>query len=883
MLQLGLMAATVLATSAGRGHAAETPREVLPGHPRVRKVPAPRDFFGFEVGSRHLRHDQVVDYFRGLGKASPRVTIIPYANSHGGRPLLVAAITSASNSKRLDAIRASRPALTGGTRAESDPDQPLVMYMGYSIHGDEASAVNAAPIVAYHLASSKSEQVRRRLEAAVYLVDPALNPDGIDRFANWSNENRGRFPSDAAVDREHNQPWPGGRTNYYWFDLNRDWLPLVHPESRGRVGLFHRWKPNVVLDFHEMSGRSSYFFQPGVPERNNPLTPPRNFELTRRFAAEHARSMDAAGELYYTEERFDDFYAGKGSTYPDLHGAIGILFEQGSTRGLRLKSDRGERTFAETVANQVRTSLSSLAAADDLREELLEYQRRFYARGLREAESDELNAYVLTGEASRIESAAELLSRHDIEVSVPAKTIHLGGERWRSGTALVIPIAQPEATMLRSLMDPRQEFRENIFYDVSTWYLPAALDLTLHRHDGDLPPSWISGLGESRVGNSVSRSGPSFDRQEQAAGYLFSAVALKAPRVVARLHEIDADVRVTTEPIETRRGGVAERWPAGTFVVLRQPNRDRWARVLDALAGAAEDDGVVAEPLESGLTPGGPDLGSDSLIRIPVCKPLLVVGPGTRAYAAGSLLHHLDVRMAQPAVVVDTFDFLRAELDNYTCVILPDGSYGSWDDSQATRIRRYVESGGTVVATASAANWLDRRELISIPKARTDEGSGTGGVAGDDPAGDGDESLEATPPFGRARERAALESIAGAFFQTRVDPTHPLGFGFPNSSVPVFRHHARLYPVGENPYQTAARYTGVIAGYASQRNRERLRGSAAVWADSLGRGRFILIADNPVFRGYVRSAERFFSNAVLLGPTLRIPAAPVSPENPGGQ
>ena len=220
------------------------------------------------------------------------------------------------------------------------------MYLGYGVHGDEASAMNASPLVVYHLASSLSDSVVDSLERSVFLLDPSLNPDGGSRFAHWANENRGKNASQDPSDREHQQDWPGGRTNYYWFDLNRDWLPATHPESRGRIQLFHEWKPNVVLDFHEMGSSSSYFFQPGIPARTNPLTPARNVELTKLFAG-FLRQADGFPPGNYSSPRrsFDDFYIGKGSTYPDVNGAVGILFEQGSTRGLRMKNDRFERSF----------------------------------------------------------------------------------------------------------------------------------------------------------------------------------------------------------------------------------------------------------------------------------------------------------------------------------------------------------------------------------------------------------------------------------------------------------------------------------------------------------------------------------------------------------
>jgi hypothetical protein len=852
-----ILTGIVLAQAVGPLQAGD-PAAVLPDDERIADLKSPADFFGFPIGSRHLRHDQVHAYFQYLAEHSDRAKAIPYGQTHGRRPLSVLAISDAGHIKQLDLQRNKRSELTTGNVAKVPDDSLLVMYLGYSVHGDEASAMNAAPLVAYHLCSSLSDEAGAWLKQGIYLVDPALNPDGIDRFANWANENRGRFPSPQGIDREHIQPWPGGRTNYYWFDLNRDWLPLAHPESRGRLRLFHQWKPNVVLDFHEMGGTSTYFFQPGVPARTNPLTPRRNQELTQQLAIEHAKALDDANELYFTKEQFDDFYMGKGSTYPDLHGAVGILFEQGSTRGLRLVNDLTDRHFRDTVANQVRTSLSSLRGAVRLKPELLEFQRAFYQQALESGQAGQMQAYVLTGSPSRIAAAAELLRRHAIRAHVPPQAIHLSGAQYATGRALVIPTAQPEITFVRSLMEPLQSFKENLFYDVSTWHLPSALDLQMHQHATDLPESWLTDATPAQAAP--------WQADQTCTGYAIRPEELAAPRLIARLMRIDADVRISTKPMQARKGDT--HWPAGTYLVLRQPNASRWNRILEVLDRAATRDGITAEPIASSMNEMGPDQGSSTVRRLPRCRPLLVVGSGTSAYEAGAIWHFLDVRMGQPVTLVDTSQLAAADLHEYSCVILPGGNYNSWDTRQVTLLKDYVRSGGTLIGISSAITWMQQQEILPAAAEQKKSVQETGST---------DQMPQQTEiRFGDAGDARALESIAGAFFLTRIDPTHPLAFGFPDAEVPVFRDHTQRFTLPQNPYQTAARYTGVIAGYVSERNRTRLIPSAAAWVSASGKGRCILLADNPVFRGYVRSSERFLTNAILVGPAINVPAAPVT-------
>ncbi|HBE68287.1 MAG TPA: hypothetical protein DDW52_09090, partial [Planctomycetaceae bacterium] len=808
---------------------AEPPTEVLPEHERVGDLKSPAEFFDFEIGSRHLRHDQVVSYLKYLSDASDRVTLVEYGKTHGQRPLATVIISSANDGDQLEILAAKRQEITQHPDRPTPSEAKLVMYMGYGVHGDEASAMNAVPLVAYHLASSLAAEVLQYLQNGIYIVDPALNPDGNDRFANWANENRGQFPSADAADREHQQPWPGGRTNYYWFDLNRDWLPTTHPESQGRLKLLHKWKPNVVLDYHEMSGSGSYFFQPGIPARNNPLTPSKNLELTRRFAAEHAKSMNAAGELFYTEESFDDFYIGKGSTYPDLHGSVGILFEQGSTRGLKLKNDRTNRHFRDAIANQVRTSLSSLAAANANRADLLDYQREFYANAIAQAAASDVTAYILKGTESRIDAAAGILNTHSITCYQPASAMRLDGITYPATEVLVVPTNQPEYTFLRSLMEPMQSFRENIFYDVSTWHLPSSMDLEYVSFSAEIPANWLANRWQ--VKNTVNPNELS-EGAANGVGFAFAPTELGAAGLAATIQTNGGHLRVGFKTVQPDRRG--PKLPRGTYYLLKQPNAENWDALCQVIAREASAMGIEVHPLSSSMTSRGPDLGSDNLVAIPKCNPLLVVGEGTRAYTAGAIWHHLDHRMRQPATLVETSRLRSVDLNSFSCIILPDGSFGGWSAAEASALKDYVRQGGTVIGVATAIKWMASNDLININTAK--------------PKLEQKTVTSKEIPFGEASSAAALESIAGAFLMTRVDQTHPLAFGFPDGRVPVFRDHSAMYSSPSNTYQVAARYTGVEAGYVSRRNRDQLSDSVAVWAETYGSGRFIMLAENPVFR-----------------------------------
>ena len=356
---------------------------------------------------------------RTLAAASDRIQIENRGKTYEDRPLFLLTITSEDNHKKLDQIKADHIALTepGGENLDTST-MPAVVYQGFSIHGNEPSGANAGLLVAYHLAASQSDQVEELLENTVILFDPSFNPDGLQRFSQWANTHKAQNITPDSNDREYNEAWPRGRTNHYWFDMNRDWLPVQLNESKARIASFIDWLPNVLTDHHEMGTNETFFFQPGIQSRVNPLTPKKNQELTMAIGKYHEKALNKIGSLYYTEEDYDDFYYGKGSTYPDVNGSIGILFEQASSRGHAQETANGLLTFPFTIRNQFTAALSTLEAAHALKKDLLDYQRNFYNSARTEGTKSRDKAIVFGNQkdASTSYRLAEVLLRHDIKV-----------------------------------------------------------------------------------------------------------------------------------------------------------------------------------------------------------------------------------------------------------------------------------------------------------------------------------------------------------------------------------------------------------------------------------------------------------------------------------
>ena len=852
-------------------------------------VPKPAESLGHEVAEWHVRHDQLVRYMEELATASPRVSLELQGRTHEGRPQVLVTITSEENHQRLEEIRRTHLAGLSSTKnaTESSPEipenQPAIVWLGYSIHGDEASGSNASMVVAYHLAAGQGENLEKLLQSTVVLLDPSLNPDGLGRFAQWANGHRGRQPARDPAHREHRQVWPGGRVNHYWFDLNRDWLLLRHPESRNRVRTFHHWRPHLLGDFHEMGSDSTYFFQPGVPERKNPLIPEKNLELTRRIGRFHAKALDQAGQLYFTEESFDDFYPGKGSTYPDLNGSIGVLFEQASVRGHRQETVNGTKVFADAVRNQFLTSLSMLEAARELRPELVHYQQDFAREARVEASEGDTAGWVFAApeDPARMQELLDLLRQHHVEVRRLGKALKFEEATFAPTTALFVPADQDSYRLSKALFETRTTFQDSTFYDVSAWTLPLAFGVPSR----PIPrKSFSKGIvGDPAEVVLAPRDTPLGEDEQKAYAYLVDGEGYFTHRALRRLQEADVRARVASRPFKSITGGDLHSFPRGTLVVLssgQPPEVD----LADLMATIAEQDSLAVRPVATGLTEVGVDLGSASLRPLRRPRPVLLVGRGVDRYEAGEVWHLLDHRFGIELPMVDLYAVDTLDFTAYTHLLMVNGRYDSLADAAVEEIRRWVLKGGVVVATKDAAAWAQKRLLrppdedASKKKAATGGNSASAGgsaLGGRDQKGSDRKDPGKKPSltsgiYGEFEKERQAQRVSGAIFQAELDLTHPLAFGYREPRVALLRNSTRVLKASDNPYETVASYTAepLMAGYSSPENLQKLAGTAALVAQRVGKGAVIRFADNPNFRAFWYGTTKLYLNAIFYSSAI---------------
>lgn len=815
-------------------------------------IPSPEQFFGFQVGEWHLSPDQLHAYVEKLDVLSDRIAIRQMGRTVEQRPILLLVITDPANHRDLERIRQEHLRLSDPNTAAPDLERmPVVVWMGYSVHGNEASGSNAAALVAYHLAASRSAETQDQLRNAVILLNPSINPDGLQRFTSWVNANRGQQVVSTSASREHLEPWPGGRGNHYWFDLNRDWMPVVHPESRARIAAYYQWRPNLLTDHHEMGTNATFFFQPGVPSRNHPLVPKGVVELTTKLAAYHAEALDRIGSLYYARESFDDFYVGKGSSYPDLTGGVGILFEQASSRGHAQDSHAGVLTFPFAVRNQFTTSLTSVRGAVAMRLEFLKHQRQTAVSALSAADAMPVRAYVVgdDGDAARAAAFAEILTTHQVEVFRNARSFKQGRLDVEAGRGLIIPVRQPQARLIASLFERRTSFEDSLFYDISSWNLPMAFNLPVAELTG-IP----AGLQGERVGIGAAPT-PSPTLLPEGLALAIDWNNAAAPAVLYRLLSADVPVRVATSRFEAQTASGVRALEPGTLIVPPSADRARMAVARQWLAEAASSDRLGVEVIRSGLASSGVDLGSPAFVPLTKPRIALITGTGASSTDAGEVWHFFDARLGIPVTLLGTDVVGRVDLSAFNAIIIAGSSPSTIDSTGRVALAEWMGRGNTMIATEQAAEWAIGARLTSAIVKRQPPRRDSALVL----------------PYDLEDEYRGARATPGAIVEAQLDLTHPLAFGYRSATIPSFKSTGIVFEVPRSPFAMPMRLADrpLLSGYLHRDAARHLSGGGTLVVSAVREGRSIVMSDNPVFRGFWRGTERLLVNAVFFGPVIR--------------
>ena len=799
------------------------------------KIPKPSSFLlgENEVGSSHVSHDRLVQYMYSLANSSPRILIEDRGQTYEGRPLLLLTVSSKENLNKINQIRENHISFTDGDSKEQSHKRPIIIYQGYSIHGNEPSGSNAALLYAYYLAASNNPKLINQLNNSIILLDPSFNPDGLQRFAHWANTNKSLYLNSDSNDREFSENWPKGRTNHYWFDMNRDWLPVQLPESNVRIETFHKWYPNVLTDHHEMGTNSTFFYQPGIPSRVNPLTPKKNQILTAKIGEYHEKKLSEIGSLFYSEEDYDDFYYGKGSTFPDINGGIGILFEQGSSRGHLQESINGEISFPFTIKNQLMTSLSTLDASIGLKTELLDYQYDFFVNSIKIANKNK-NNYTIVGDKkdkSKLFHFYEILKKHKIEIKKLKKNRIVNGVEYEQENSFLIPKNQKNSRLINAMLENRTKFKDSLFYDVSAWSF---------LHSFDLEYSDLIIKEETTSFNFKKPEGKIISKSNYA--YLFSWDDYYTPKALYKLLKNNLRVKVATEKFEIND----TKFDYGTILIpLKNQTKsiEEINRILDEIISFS---GINFYGINSSKTTGI-DLGSNSFKNINIPKIGLIVGDGVTSYDAGEIWHLLDTRYEIPVTKIKSSSLSKIDLGKYNTMIFVNGTH-NYNKSTVKSLKNWVENGGNLIGFRNTIKWLNKNDFISV-------------------------NLKVNKPevkninYINKSKFYGAQLTSGAIFNTSLDLSHPINYGFYKNNLSVFRN-TNIYIENDslsfnNPIKYTKRNT-LISGYISKENYKSIKDSRPFVNFKIKKGNINIFSDNTNFRGFWYGTNKLMMNAIFF-------------------
>ncbi len=802
-------------------------------------IPTPKEVIGHEVGEWHVTHDKLMFYMQTLAEKSDRITIETRGETFEGRPILLLTITAPKNHQNIESIRQEHVALTeNGASTLSTDAMPIVVYQGFSIHGNEPSGANAGLAYAYYLAAAQGPEIDDLLNNLIILMDPSFNPDGLQRFAYWANTNKSINLVADNNEREYHEVWPGGRTNHYWFDMNRDWLPVQLPESRARIKSFHKWLPNILTDHHEMGTNSTFFFQPGEPTRVHPLTPKMNQELTTEIGTYHARALDKIGSLYYSEENYDDYYYGKGSTFPDVNGSIGILFEQGSSRGHIQETENGLLTFPFTIRNQFTTALSTIEAAKNMRVKILDYQRDFYKDVRLEAAKSKTKSIVFgdSKDAAKAWHLAEILNRHKIKFNGLTSDATIDGKNYKKGHSYVVPMNQKNHRLIKAMFEKRTTFTDSLFYDISAWTFPLAFNVDYSEQ------STLANAG-SEIVDFAPLSGNIEEKSNYA--YLFEWNEYYTPKALNSIVEKGLRAKVAKSPFSVE----GKKYDYGTILIPVQ-NQDLNADELYTfLKGVAQESRLQINSVSTGLTKGI-DLGSNDFDPIKKQKVAILVGKGIRSYDAGEIWHLFDTRFNMQLTKLDIAYLSSVDLGKYTDLIIPSTSSrdGGLSKKYVEKIKEWVKDGGTLIGYRNVAEWLNKNEVISLNFKK-------------------DTLVAQNISFAKKNDFSGAQVTGGAIFEAKLDLSHPINYGYKNDKIALFRNTNVYIEPDKNSYNNPIQYTNnpLLSGYISEENLELLKGTVPFQVKKVGKGRVIVFTDNTNFRAFWYGTNKLLMNAIFFG------------------
>ncbi|MFL5809487.1 MAG: M14 family metallopeptidase [Flavisolibacter sp.] len=816
------------------------------------QLKSPEAFLGYKLGSRYTPHWRIIEYYRHVAASSPSIVKLQeYGKTNEGRVLMVVFVSSAANISNLENIRANNLGLakmaTGGTATNA----PAIVWLSYNVHGNETSSSEAGMAALWALVDPSNQQTKQWLQNTVVVIDPCINPDGRDRYVNWFNTMIGSRPDPSPESREHREPWPGGRTNHYNFDLNRDWAWQTQIESQQRMKLYQEWMPQIHVDFHEQGINNPYYFAPAAQPYHEVITKwQRDFQYT--IGKNHAKYFDEKGWLYFTREVFDLLYPSYGDNWPIYNGAIGMTYEQGggSVGGTAVLTAVGDTlTLLDRINHHFTTSMSTIEIASQNAAKLVTEFQKFFSDAVTNG-SGEYKSYIIKNsdrDAQRIRALQDLLEKNKI-ISGTAKPASYKGFNYDNGkeesfsiseSDLVIPAVQPKATLIKVLFEPNTKVVDSVTYDITAWSIPYSYGLKAY--------AVKDRINLSQQTTTASQTIPAATANQY--GYVIPWSGINSVKLVSKLLQKGIRLRVNEQPFET----AGKKFDRGSILVLRTSNQNK-TTLWDDVSTLANQSGVKITPISSGFVDKGNDFGSSKIRALKSRRIALLTGEGVGSNAAGEVWHFFDQQIDYPLTLINVTDFSRVKWNDYDVLIMPDGNYRFLNDkTQAEALKNWVQQGGHLIALEGAVAQLATQDWGIKSKKE------------DDDTKESKDNYASLRKY-EDRERDFIPNITpGSIFKVELDNTHPLAFGYPNYYY-TLKQDDRIYEfIKEGGWNVGViKKSKQIAGFVGSKLQNRLQDGLLFGVQDLGEGSVTYLSDDVLFRSFWENGKLMFANAVFM-------------------
>jgi len=818
------------------------------------QVKSPEEFLGYKVGSKYTPHFKIVNYFQHVAaNASASVKIQQYGETNEGRPLLLTFISTPENMKNLEQIRLNNLRLANLANDKAAPNEesvPAIVWLSYNVHGNETSSSEAALMTIWALVDPSNTKTKEWLKNTVVIIDPCINPDGRDRYVNWFNSVVGKNANPQLISREHREPWPGGRSNHYNFDLNRDWAWQTQIESRRRVKVYNEWMPQIHVDYHEQGLNQPYYFAPAAQPYHDVITSwQREFQST--IGKNHAKYFDAKGWLFFTREIFDLYYPSYGDTYPTYNGAIGMTYEQGGggAGGAAVINDEGDTlTLFDRANHHFTTSLSTIEISSINAGKLIKEFRKFFNDAVSTG-IGEYKSYVIKNnpkDKERIESLLELLNKNGIQHGTGSGTGK--GYNYNSGKEesfsfsndIVISAVQPRSAMVKVLFEPKGKLVDSATYDITAWALPYAYGLEAFASREKLIGS--GAINKAAVNNEAT-----------TYGYIIPWNGLQTVKTVGQLLQKGILLRYAENPFEVN----GNKFDRGAVIVLKTANKSFGDNLWSEVKKIANNNNTQLYPVSTGFVDKGKDFGSGSVHPFKAPKVALLTGEGIGSLGAGEIWHFFEQQIDYPITLINLTDINRADLSDFDVLIMPDGNYRFLSDKDgAEKFKDWINKGGRVIAIEGAVGALAKAEFgIKLKKTDTDEKK-------DDKKEK--VSYDVLRKF-EDRERDGIPNMTpGSIYKVEMDNSHPLAFGYPNYYY-TLKMDDNVYEFIKDGWNVGViKKDNQVAGFVGSKLKEKLQDGLIFGVQEMGRGSVTYITDDIMFRNFWENGKLILCNAVFL-------------------